>query len=196
MDTLKQCVYNKLILKDYLENIYGIHYPVEIIHIIIIFYFKINKLSFVTANDSTILTTFDKIYVWGYNQSVQLGIGHNKNQNTPQELNLPNVTEIICGDLHTIGITLGKVYVWGYNYYGQLGLGHNDNINTPQELNLPNVQKIICGSYHTIAITKLGKVYIWGFNSHGQLGLGHTNNEYIPQELNLPNVKKFICGVF
>ena len=77
------------------------------------------------------------MYVWGYNQHGQLGLGHFNNINTPQELNLPNVKKIICGSgpYHTIAITkLGKVYVWGNNQYGQLGLGHTKNVNIPREL--------------------------------------------------------------
>ena len=31
-----------------------------------------------------------KIYVWGYNNYGQLGIGDNKNRNIPTLLNLPN----------------------------------------------------------------------------------------------------------
>src|SRR5208283_1890153 len=34
-------------------------------------------------------TVTNEVYVWGYNASGQLGLGHNQDQNSPQKLNLP-----------------------------------------------------------------------------------------------------------
>ena len=81
------------------------------------------------------LTNSNEIWVWGYNNCGQLGLGHNQDQNSPQKLNLPNIKKIICGVYHTIALTnLNEVWVWGCNNEGQLGLEHNQNQNLPQKL--------------------------------------------------------------
>ena len=54
-----------------------------------------------------VLTKNENIYVWGYNNYGQLGIGDNNNRNIPTLLNLPNNEKplsISCGDNHTICI--------------------------------------------------------------------------------------------
>ena len=132
-------IFQILSLKYYLKENYGNHYPFEIIELIIMIdYDFIKQISCGWYHDA-ILTKSGKIFFWGRNNFGQLGLGNNENQNTPQELNLPNIASIHCGENHTIALTkYGKIFIWGYNFYGQLGLGNNQNKNTPQELNLPN----------------------------------------------------------
>src|SRR5208337_5573673 len=38
---------------------------------------------------SIAITATNEVYVWGYNEYGQLGLGHNQDQNSPQKLNLP-----------------------------------------------------------------------------------------------------------
>ena len=169
------------ILKEYLKNIIGDHYPIEIIELIIMADYQPIKINCGWFHTTLIST---KTHIWGSNNDGRLGLGHSNNQNSPQELGLPNVISTSCGGFHTITLTKsGKIYVWGWNNYGQLGLGHNEDQNSPQELGLQNIISINCGAYYTIALTKYGKIYVWGHNDNGQLGLGHNRDQNSPQEL-------------
>ena len=48
-----------------------------------------------------------KLFVFGWNNFGQLGLGHQNNQNTPQEvLSLKNATAVSCGRFHTAVILL------------------------------------------------------------------------------------------
>lgn len=82
------------------------------------------------------LTTRGTIYIWGGNDSGQLGLGDTLNKNFPHELRLrESIKSIYCGNYHTICVTLiGKIYVWGANRCGQLGLGDKEDRFTPSEL--------------------------------------------------------------
>src|SRR5208283_1499766 len=141
----KLSVLNILVLKTYLTSIYGDHWPLEIIQIICMLFYKLFDIKIRCGFYYTCLIFDKQLYAWGSNGYGQLGLGHTQNQNSPQKLNLPApVKKIICGGSYSIAITTtNEIYVWGYNYYGQLGLGHNRDQNSPQKLNLPAIKKII-----------------------------------------------------
>jgi len=156
-----------------------------------------------------VLTVRKKCYVFGRNDSGQLGLGHNRNVNVPTELIIPNeqITSVACGYAHTIILTFNKkCYVFGYNIYGQLGLGHDNNVNIPIELALSNlpilhndyITSVSCGHCHTIILTSSLKCYVFGDNGFGQLGLGHNDNVNIPIELVILNEKitSVACGTY
>ena len=173
------------VLKELLEQFFGIHYPKEIIGVIILLFPKLIKIS--CGAHYTILIK-DKIYVWGSNSSGQLGLGHKeylKNQKSPKELNLnlhQDIKSIHCGWDFTIALTskyFNKIYVWGNNEVGELGLGDRINRYSPTEriLNIgAEIESIGCGSSHTIISLKSGECYSWGDNDCGQLGLGDTED--------------------
>lgn len=138
----------------------------------------------------------NEIYVWGFNHFGQLGLGDFNNYDTPQKLNLLDVTSINCGGNHTIALTKNnKIYVWGANEEGQLGIGNYNDSNIPIELFLPNMVSISCGGFHNIALMYDGKIYVWGFNLYGQLGLGDKKRKNKPYELILSNVISAKCGI-
>lgn len=57
----------------------------------------------------------------------QLGIGSNKDQNSPQPVTAlagENIKKLACGWRHTMALTeTGKVFAWGRGNNGQLGIG-------------------------------------------------------------------------
>lgn len=69
-----------------------------------------------------------RVFVWGSNDSGELGIGTYEAHATPVEIrsfeNLQaddNILDIVFGNYHTLMLTsLGEIYVMGDNYYGQL----------------------------------------------------------------------------
>ena len=111
-----------------------------------------------------------KVYSWGYNKYGQLGLGHNKNEIIPiniNELNNEKIKRIFVGDYHNfclngnfiyfifiIKIDNGNLYCWGSNYCGQLGIGNNLHQNKPQRyLEKQNFLFISGGLNHTLALT-------------------------------------------
>ena len=87
-----------------------------------------------------ILTENNELYVCGYNDYGQLGLGDNKNRNTHTKLehNFGIIKNIYCGGFHNIILNENnEIFVCGYNHYGQLGLGDCDNRNIYTKLDLP-----------------------------------------------------------
>jgi len=79
------------------------------------------------------------VLVFGANYYGQLGLGHNNDQNNPQNIDAEKYpyAKIACGIRHTVILQDNNdVLVFGANYYGQLGLGHNHNQNKPVSLRL------------------------------------------------------------
>lgn len=156
-----------------------------------------------------VLMQNSEMYVWGFNNCGQLGLGCRQNISFPHRLMLPDNSQIIsvsCGFMHTIALTkqptgsiFSRVYVWGRNASGQLGLGDNNNYHgVPQKLVLFfTVVSIECGEDYTVALTNIGDVYTWGHNAEGQCG---SNNEYgynSPHKVMLSEpIKSIWCGSY
>ena len=70
-----------------------------------------------------IYTKNGEVYVFGYNNYGQLGLGNIKNQNMPQLLMTDKeIRQIACGQEHSIILKKnGELFVFGSNKYGQLG---------------------------------------------------------------------------
>jgi len=84
-----------------------------------------------------ILNNKNELYVCGYNECGQLGLGDDKQQNTfiKLEHNFNAIKTIYCGGYHNIILSeQNELYVCGWNKFGQLGLG--DNINRYQYVKL------------------------------------------------------------
>jgi len=146
-----------------------------------------------------------KVYVWGYNDYGQLGLGDTNDRNTPTENTqleqiiqdnggANNILTLKAGEYHNVLIFKnGKAYVWGGNDYSQLGLEDTIEEDTPTENTqleqiiqdnggANNILTLKVGEYHNILIFKNGKVYAWGGNGYGQLGLGDYTDKDTPTE--------------
>jgi alpha-tubulin suppressor-like RCC1 family protein len=134
--------------------------------------------------------------VFGQNRFGQLGLGHNRDQNTPQILNLQlgenvSIEHVACGSSHTVVVRDDNTLrVFGDNHSGQLGLGHNRNQNTPQTLDLPlgenvGINSIACGDNHTVVVCEDNTLRVFGQNNYGEIGLGDIFNQNTPQLLDL-----------
>lgn len=144
------------------------------------------------------LTLDKKVYVWGWNQYGQLGIGNIISSNTAiditEQLNLNSgeiVTDVAAGVNHSSVITSnGRLITWGHNVYGKLGDGSNVDklspIDITSQFSLNSGETIVFtegGYYFSGAITSLGRVFTWGQGNSGQLGNGLNNDILIPQEI-------------
>jgi alpha-tubulin suppressor-like RCC1 family protein len=149
-----------------------------------------------------ILNENNEIFVCGYNEYGQLGLGDSENRNTYTKLehNFGKIKNIYNGAHHNIILNENnELYVCGYNYYGQLGLGDCDNRNTYTKLehNFGKINNIFCGVNHNIILNDNNELYVCGFNNYGQLGLGfyHNNrNTYTKLEHNFGKIKNIYCG--
>jgi len=106
----------------------------------------------------------NQIYVWGYNNVGQLGLGDTNDRNVPCELNLhKRVISISCGVACTIALTnQNDIYMWGRHIESFLG----KSTNLPKKLIInDSIASIHCGNYFTIALTKFKSknYYSWGY---------------------------------
>ena len=147
---------------------------------------------------SIALTEDGNVWVWGLNNSGQLGDGTTNNRSTPVQVlkdtdstvgagpYLEGVTAIAAGAIHSMALKDDEtVWVWGYNSWG-LGDGTTMMRNIPVQVlkgeststndYLEGVTAIATGDGHSVALTKDGNVWAWGDNQHGQLGVGNYSN--------------------
>ena len=118
-----------------------------------------------SSDGRVVLLTMDGLlYQWGnisanltpsISREPQLVLGALENQ---------QVTQIACGDHHTLALTKeGDVYAWGMNYCGQLGLGNKDPQANPVKVPLPDVYyhkvaMLACGRWTSFALDVAGNV--------------------------------------
>ena len=179
--------FNIFILREWLTNIFGTHYPKEIVMIIMTIIPRKIRISCGIAH--TIILYKDKIYVWGSNCEGQLGLGDYITRISPTEIALrKHIKSIVCGWDITIALISNskELYVWGCNDDHELSSIYGQTICSPTKLVLSfdsNIKSIRCGQSYTFVLLQSGKCYSWGFNSNGQLGLGHTDTVSSPQEI-------------
>ncbi|GIY20411.1 RCC1 domain-containing protein 1 [Caerostris darwini] len=94
------------------------------------------------------------LYMWGWNESGQLGMPCNELQGNKRpmeeietvcclpkivELEEENVKSVCCGCRHTVALTeKNHVWTWGWNEYGQLGHKNVKLTDAPEKIQLPN----------------------------------------------------------
>jgi alpha-tubulin suppressor-like RCC1 family protein len=133
-----------------------------------------------------LLTNKSRIFVWGRNEDGQLGLGHDKDVETPTPIpNFPDnqiPARVHCGAHFSVVLTEdGLVYTMGYNSSGQLGIGKGLKQYTPTKVNIPTpVVEITCGWSFVLAITRSGQVFGWGLNDDQPLGFSTPTEVYTP----------------
>ena len=149
---------------------------------------------------SIILDNNQDIWVFGSNNSGQLGLGDRINRNIPCKVNLNiKVKQISCGAFHSLILDNNdNVWSFGYNACGQLGLNHLDNkLVATQILNLPKIKNIYTGHSHNILQDYNNNIWAFGQNKYGQLGLNDTKNRLYPILINKDvRVKTLSCGYY
>lgn len=120
---------------------------------------------------SAAITKKSDLYVWGNNQSAQLGFKHSNVVNEPIKL-MSNVLNIECGYNHTfIRTKNNKIYRCGSNTNYQLGLEKNSRQEYLKEFRLlKNIDFISCGYSRTFFVCE-DKLFVCGDNTYGQLGI-------------------------
>jgi alpha-tubulin suppressor-like RCC1 family protein len=129
------------------------------------------------------VTEEGRVYGWGYNDKMQLGVGHRLNQEEPQLIKLlghERVVDVACGQQHSLALTeQGQVYSWGLGVFGQLGHGVLSDEGVPliiKEIESRKIIKISCGSHHSLILEENGQVWSFGSSEYGQQGGSKTSD--------------------
>ncbi|MCG8528379.1 MAG: fibronectin type III domain-containing protein [Opitutales bacterium] len=138
------------------------------------------------------------LYLWGQNESGQLGLDTTTTEYSPNELtHIETFFKVSHGGQHTIALDSdGDLWAWGENSNGQLGDGSNSNSSQPLAiLSIDNLDSIVAGLTHSLALKSDGTVYSWGSNSNGELGQGDLVALNIPTQVSgLSNVIEIAGG--
>lgn len=123
------------------------------------------------------LTNDGQVYVSGYNDYGQLGIGDNQWDGDPILISgLNNIVSVSAGYHHSLVLdNHGYVYAFGSNASGQLGLGDYHDRDIPVLIpNLNNVIQIVADDGVSAVLNNQGQVYGFGF-SFQRLGVQYNS---------------------
>jgi len=132
---------------------------------------------------TAIVTVEGKLYTFGHNDKMQLGMPSQEKITSPLYIQHPSrFIAVSCGNNHTLVLTNEfEVYSFGSNEVGQLGVPRATSglnyVSLPEK-----IVGITCGSDHSAALGASGKLYTWGGGSNGQLGLSHNCDVNRPEE--------------
>jgi len=112
------------------------------------------------------------LWVWGSNQSGQLGLGDTITRSSPVQLGTSSWVSVVAGfGNQTFAIRNdGALFAWGLNNAGQLGDLSAISRSSPVQIGTSSWTVVSAGFSHGAAITTDGKLYTWGGNSFGALG--------------------------
>jgi len=127
----------------------------------------------------------NSLWMWGQNNTGQLGRGHNNESNSAQKVPDLKIKQVAIGVYHVLAIDLeNNLWAWGDNEHGQLGLGEDvDEVFIPTNVPGLKVKRVVAGTSHSLAIDVDDNLWVWGLNQHGQLGMGEdTDIQSTPQQ--------------
>lgn len=126
---------------------------------------------------SSIVTTADELYTWGWPDDGVLGFesesGHSVSEPTWV---MDGVSEVVTrGAAHDHNRAVikhdGSLWMWGNdNGAGQLGLGTEDTPQVTPAKVMDSVAQVDLADTHCAAIATDGSLWLWGANSFGELG--------------------------
>lgn len=134
-------------------------------------------------NSSAALTVDGELYMWGENNSGQLGDGSTTYKSLPNKVEISSGKKVkeflLCGSSSMALLSDGIVWAWGASNSGRrLGTGETGNLSWPSQVkNLKNIDHIYGGGYRSsymtwAAVNKERDLYTWGANC-----CGHDNVE-------------------
>lgn len=131
-----------------------------------------------------------RLYVWGDNDSGQLGLGNLTQYSSPKQLGTLTTWATLPSSpmAHKFSGAIksdGTLWMWGANSRGQLGLGNTTQYSSPKQIGaLTSWYKLAPGYQFTIALKTDGTLWSWGRGaSFGSLGLGNTTDYSSPKQV-------------
>lgn len=147
-------------------------------------YYKLKKVCAGGFHNAAI-TEKNELYVWGDNESGQLGLNDLEviNITIPKQIPLfqdlkYEILDVSCGGLHTLALIKdneGKInlWSWGDETQGQCGSGEKKSTKLPSLINFfegKRIEKISAGSFHSLVLIKDEGIYGFGYNGNGEIG--------------------------
>ncbi len=144
------------------------------------------------VNHTIALQDDGSVWVWGNNNSGQLGLGNNISTSTPTKLNIKDVVKVAAGDENSFILKSdGSLWGAGWNGDGQLGINNlKQDVTVFTRVLGDNYLTVSTSGSHTMAIKKDGTLWAWGWNGVGELGLGPATlggDVVIPQRVGTDN---------
>jgi|GEM_PF-2391272 len=162
--------------------------------------------SVITEGYATFVIASDNyVYVTGYNDRGQLGVGDTAQRYTPVRMNLrnPSGTPLTAIKVASFGVAGAAfviasdnyVYAVGRNDYGQLGINSTTGISLPQRVQLKDskgalltAKDVLIEHISAYFIGSDDRLYATGLNDNGQLGVGDRINKSVPLPFKVPVV--------
>ena len=114
-----------------------------------------------SGNNHAAVSESGNLYVWGKNESGQLGTGNSSEVTSVKKI-ASNVKTATMTETNLFILKKdGSLYSCGSNECGTVGNGGTANVKTPVKV-LSSVSSIIAGSSRILALTKAGTLYAWG----------------------------------
>lgn len=149
---------------------------------------------------SSALTSYGRIFTWGFNGRGQLGDGTQESRLIPTDItmNIPlseneSIIHIsMAWDFSAALTSSGRLFMWGSNGNGTLGTGTSDTyLMNPTEITnqfiLSPGDKIISVEINCVSsavLTQEGRLFMFGSNGSGQLGVDNlTISQSVPIEI-------------
>ena len=142
------------------------------------------------------VTSDNRAYCWGYNESGQLGTGSTDGPEECEGAGGPfscsthpalvagghHFIQVSVAETHSCGITTdNQAYCWGSDADGKLGNGAAGNSLVPVPVaGGRQFRQVEAGFGHTCGVTSGNRAFCWGGNSSGELGDGTTTSRQVP----------------
>eukprot|EP00656_Telonema_subtile_P054087 TRINITY_DN7982_c0_g1_i2.p1 TRINITY_DN7982_c0_g1~~TRINITY_DN7982_c0_g1_i2.p1 ORF type:complete len:349 (-),score=51.62 TRINITY_DN7982_c0_g1_i2:82-1005(-) len=137
------------------------------------------------ANHVLAVTVDGTVFVWGSNQSGQLGLADTVDRWSPELLDRGwEATHVAAGAAHSSCVTRdGALFCWGSGKWGQLGLGTNEDASEPTRVGgiKGTAVQAYAGGDHTHCLTAEGAVYSWGTMKFFKFWMGQGEQDTLTQ---------------
>lgn len=134
------------------------------------------------------IKTDGTLWIWGTNNSGELGLGYSGTVSIPTQLGVAsNWKFVTTGASRTFAIkTDGTLWAWGSNNNGALGLSDTTWRTSPTQVGTgTNWATVNAGYYKTFAIKTDGTLWAWGQNTNGELGLNNLTSISSPVQVGI-----------
>ncbi|MFD1886357.1 stalk domain-containing protein [Paenibacillus wenxiniae] len=132
-----------------------------------------------------------KLWIWGYNQYGNLGLGDETDRFAPTRLHIPtstSITQIGSGrHINAALNTSGQVFSWSEKWPGK----NEAQSSTPVMINgFSGIKQIAVGANFVLGLDQSGKVQLWG-----QTSTSDNASKFINEPSAIPNTPEHIVSI-